>query len=461
MITQPQRELKSTDEGRHMINRIVSRLFAILLLLFPLISNYNVFVITPSLLYSLTCFLLAILWLLNGNRLKIDLRGFPCLIYILFSAAISIVRFGDYTLYTLGMRLLLYFCIFMVFYVFYWQIIDLEFTFKWYIRISLAATAIVIFQFLMDKMGKGFCLVIPGIPVTGLEDMTTDEIINNQMTLHRYSSLFFEPAHQAQFVLPCIALVLFGKKGGESKKILLAVFMTIGLFCTTSSIGIIGAGLIWGYYFFSTMLTGKKQKIFGLLFLIPLITGGIIFLLSKPELTAYLIERLEILKMSGDISMTGYRRMVYGWQCFDRLSTVQKILGVGYKNAGAFLAQSGIGLRLMNTNDPGTLSYMNGIAGMLVSIGAVGTILNLRLFFFEALKTRDHRVYALLLTWAAIMFTSNAFDDPGNMNVLVFLMCLVFRNGKRRIRYAVDLTFGGARESRDILRGLAGDDYLL
>lgn len=429
------------------MNNIISKTYAILLFIFPLVCNYDMFIISPSLLFCIIGFVLALLWLLNGNHIKIDLRGMLYLPYVLISAIIAILRSNENSLYTIIIKLFLYTLTFVVFYIFYWQIMDRKYAIDLYKCISLAVTIIVIIQFVCSKAGKGFCLVLPGIPVTGLENVTTDQIRANQLQWNRYASLFFEPAHQAEFVLPCMALILFRKETKKTRSAILSIVLTIGLFCTTSSIGIIGAVIIWSYYIISTIKTGDLNKWFGLLFLIPILGMGIVYFLSNDDMMAIISQRVGAMNLFSQDNTEGFRRMKYGWLCFAKLNNIQKIIGIGYKNIGYYLSKSGIGYSLMGTDEVGVLSYTNGITGMLNGIGILGTILNLRLFFFDAIRSKNRTIYAMLLAWGIIMFTSNAFDDLGNINVMVLIMSLVYGENKIRFRHSVTICIGKSKNN--------------
>ena len=94
---------------------------------------------------------------------------------------------------------------------------------------------------------------------------------------------------------------------------------------------------------------------------------------------------------------------------------------------------------MMGTNDLQLISYTNGLAGMFIGLGLIGTFLNLRLFLGDCLKSKNTLVYGLLLTWGLIMATSNSFDDIVGVMPLILAMNIVFhhRKIKDRINLAV------------------------
>lgn len=424
------------------MKNLILKFNAIMLFTFPMLCNYEILPMNPSLLFCLVGFAMIIILLINRKRLTVDLRAFPYLVYILISASLAIMQSKQNSAYTLFVKLTLYTLTVIVFYVAYWQIVDWDFALRFYMSVALLATGVVIVQYLFGRMGRGFCLVVPGIRVAGIDNMMTNQIISNQMTANRYSSFFFEPAHQAQYVLPCLALMLFKGREQKWKDLAWAFFITLGLFCTTSMLGVLGGGIIWLFYVYTLLKSRKAKQWFLLLLLVPFLLLGVLYFISRDDLLTLLIKRLGALNPFSNDRTEGYRRMKYGWLCFAELNGVRKLFGVGYQNIGDYLIKSGLSFKLLGTNDPQYVSYTNGMAMMLISIGVVGTILNLRLFFFDALRSRDVCIYGLLLVWGIIMFTSNAFDDLGNINLMVLIMYNVYGVKKIRMKHTISLRIG-------------------
>lgn len=405
----------------------ISRLYSLLFVLFPLICNFDIFIISPMLLLCIIEFILAFLWIIGGKKIKFNKKAMPYIVYLVFSIIISICIFEGGALYSILSRLLLNVLLFLVFYICYWQIFDYEFTIKCYMDISILLSIVIMIQFCLANVGKGICLLPAGIPLTSSPDMTitTDVARNTQIMLNRYSTIFLEPAHQAAYTLPCLVMALFKKKELKIRDISVAILLTVGLFCTTSSIGILGALFVWFFYIISLLASGKILKTHWIILMIPLMIAIIVFFLQKENVSKNLISRMAILNFRNKEQTDGFRRIRYGWLCFGQIDFIHKLFGLGYKNFGYYLSTSGIGYSLLGVNDLALVSYANGITSMLLGIGIIGGILNLRLFFFDAIKSKNWFVYALLLVWGILMFSSASFDELSSLNIMVLIMFMI------------------------------------
>ena len=423
-----------------MLKISIPPIYTFLLIIFPLINSYDLIGVSPVLLFSVLEMILVMLWRQNRTIIRLDRRIVIYLAYMLLSATIGILHSEQNSLYTLGIKIFLYVITFFVFYVFSWQIIDFEYAIKLYVRISVILSVLVIIQFVFSLLGRGFSLVPPGLPLAGENVVSSDTIRSAQMTNNRYSTFFLEPAHQCEYILPCLAVLLFRdsyKKKG--KNLLRAMLITIGLFCTTSSIGIFASIILWIY--FSVVLIRRRDAswMIYLLIIVPLFLLIFSFFMRFEYIRTNIVARLAVLDIRNTTRTEGFRRIRYGWLCFGELGVMQKIFGAGYKNFGYYLAESGIGYKMMGTNDLQLISYTNGLAGMFIGLGLIGTFLNLRLFLGDCLKSKNTLVYGLLLTWGLIMATSNSFDDIVGVMPLILAMNIVFhhRKIKDRINLAV------------------------
>lgn len=387
----------------------------------------------------LLCFvetLLVIVWCGNGKSIIIDNRVWIYIVYMILSAFWGIIHSEQNSAYTIFIKLSLYLMVFFVFYVCGWQVIDFNYIIKLYINISIILSVLIIIQFIFSVAGKGFALVPPGIPLAGDDNGTSDAIRSLQLANNRFSTVFLEPSHQCQYVLPCLAVLIF-RDGAEKKNrdFLWALLLTVGMFCTTSSVGIFSAVILWGAYIFLQLRKGNSK----ILLMIPVLIVVFLYFLSIDYVRDNVVTRLAVLDIRNTTRTEGFRRIRYGWFCYADLGIIEKIFGTGYKNFGYYLAEHDIGLKLIGTNELKMITYTNGITGMLIGIGIVGTVLNLRLFLVDVLKNRTSLTCGLLLAWAIIMFTSNSFDEITALIPMVLMMniSLVPESFTKKIKLAL------------------------
>ena len=117
------------------------------------------------------------------------------------------------------------------FYILAYQVWDFKRCFELYKKICLFCSVAVTVQFVCGSMGHGFCLMPPGLKTTG-DFETTDLYAIQQIATNRFSSFFLEPAHQAQYCMPCVAILLFSEKDKHYLRI--ALVISIGIVATTS-----------------------------------------------------------------------------------------------------------------------------------------------------------------------------------------------------------------------------------
>lgn len=413
----------------------IVKIYTCLLIIFPLINSYDLIGISPTLLFGVMEMVLVLIWIHNKATIRLDRRIMIYLVYMLLSAAIGILHSEQNSLYTISIKLFLYLITFFVFYVFSWQIIDFKFAIKLYVSISVILSVLVMIQFVFSLLGKGFSMVPPGLPLAGENAGVSDTIRSIQVTNNRYSSIFLEPSHQCEYILPCLAVLLFRDSYKKKRNdLLVAIMITIGLFCTTSSIGIFASIILWGY--FGVLLMRRREASWSvyLLMLVPLFLFIFLFFMRFDNIRTNLVARLAVLDIRNSTRTEGFRRIRYGWLCFGELSGIQKLFGAGYRNFGYYLAENGIGYKLIGTNDLQWISYTNGLSGMLIGLGGLGTFLNLRIFLGKCLKSKNTLVYGLLLTWGLIMATSNSFDDIIGVMPMILAMSMEFRHREKKSR---------------------------
>lgn len=411
---------------------IFSKFFSFILIIFPLVCNYDFIGISPTLIFCFIEFILAWFSVKNHKVVRIDVRIFIYIAYMLISAFIGISNSEQNSLYTLCMKCIMYILFFFVFYVFSWQVLDIEYTLDLYIRISLLVSIIVIIQFVFSISGYGFSLVLPGIHIAGDDKVLTDYIRMTQLSTHRFSSFFFEPAHQCEYVIPCLGILLFKKEKNKrlGNNLIIAILLTIGCFSTTSTIGILSSAIMW---FFWVLIIIKQKKMNGLFYLfliIPIVFCIFLVFLKFGNVRNNLLQRLAILDVRNKSVSEGFRRIRYGWLCYGDMDFFHKIFGAGYQNFGYYIARIGTGYKYYRTNDVNWISYTNGITGMLIGLGIVGAILNVRLYLWYLIKSKNVLIYSLLLSWSLVMFTANSFDDAPAIIPLVIAMSIFFQKNK-------------------------------
>ncbi len=153
---------------------------------------------------------------------------------------------------------------------------------KYVILIAVVATVLIVFQKAYNDLTGEFVYFLSKGNI--YSEVYDESYFNNVETLSTYRpmSIFLEPSHYCQYILFALAIVLFKLKLSV-KDILLAVFLSVGIFVSTSSTGVILCLALWAVYLFTilkdSIVNGKYNvKIF---FIICLVFVAAIFVLSQ------------------------------------------------------------------------------------------------------------------------------------------------------------------------------------
>lgn len=232
----------------------------------------------------------------------------------------------------------------------------------------------------------------------------TDSILTNHMTyaelcqwqsqvggemIERFSSIFSEPSHFAQYSLFLLVLELFL---GENKNQLytkFSVFIVLMLFLVQSGTGLMGLGFIALMKVLYILLITRKTKYYLFLaVMLPVFIVGINWYLGSSS-GAYVSSRTEQLDYSDESSTSsGFVRMYFGWYRFGELTPVQKILGTS-RNAVGEMREGG---------------FFNGVTYTLCSQGLAGLTL-LILFYIKCCRRQEPypATMALLLLFISLI----------------------------------------------------------
>lgn len=401
--------------------------YIFLLLVLPIVNNYRIFPVAFIYLFGVFG-LLVFLYAHDAIRLKVKITLILYYVYAFIMAIIMMAGQRDTSIFMIGMRLVYLTLVLINFYIFAYQIWDYEYAIRIYKTVCLIISVLIIIQYGLSLVGRPISLIPSGLISNTGERLTTDSIRAAQVSENRFSTFFLEPAHQSQYTVPCIAILLLSDITSKIRNnLLLSIVMTVAVFATTSMQGILACGIVWSIYLFDLFQTRGAKKFTKLLFLIPIIIVVAVFFWQQP-IIQYQIYKKATSFNSGNIYLgtSMYRRLKYGWDCYADLDLIHKIFGCGYDNAGSYLYNTGIGLRYVTYEQIG---YMSGLSKMFCEMGIVGSFLNLSatVLFVAKNMNKNRIVLALLVTWFVIMLTSSAFDGLASLIPLIFMMNLVSR----------------------------------
>lgn len=309
-------------------------------------------------------------------------------------------------------------------FIYAYKVGDFEYLYKLYRRICLILTILIVLQYCLSIIGHPVSFIFPNLSVTTGDKLPTNFYRMQQVSSQRFSTFFLEPAHQAQYILPCLGLLLIydAKDISYSKRLLYAIALSVGLVATTSMQGILGALIIWGYYAFSILKSRNRKRLQCFFLLIPIFVVGIYYLYQQPIIQEQFQKKIgSLFALNTTFNTSMYLRVKIGWDCYSEFDWIHKLLGCGYGNAGQYLTQSGIGARYYtNLNQIG---YMSGASKLFIEFGFIGVMLLVIGIVKQTVLFKDKTINIIFLSWLILLFTADCFDELTTVVPLTFIFC--------------------------------------
>ena len=397
--------------------------YQVVILLLPIVDNYQIIPIRVSqITYAFGVVLT--LGLLYSNTIGIKCKHLIYALYVVVGFILLTYLHGlgsvSYIIPRIGTFLLL----FLNYYILAYQIWDFKRCFQLYKRICIICSVVVILQFGCGILGKGFSVMIPGLK-TNSDVSNTDMYIAEQIATNRFSSFFLEPAHQSEYCLPCIAILLFLKARNRRNNIIIALLITAGIMATTSLLGILGVGIVWFVFLSREIIKGHIRGIQSIIVLLPVAVVAVFVLMQQESIQAQFIKKISSVSNGAVVKDTSlYVRLFYGWDCYNDTNLLTKLFGYGVYNSKAYLTLSGIGMKY--TTDPASIGYLNGMSEMFCELGLVGVLLCFSIIVFPVIKSHNITAKAILLCWLIIMLSSGSYGTPTSLIPVTMMLSFAY-----------------------------------
>jgi hypothetical protein len=260
---------------------------------------------------------------------------------------------------------------------------DISF-FKHHTRVVvvIAGVILILQELMFFTTGSRFTAILPFGQL--MDDMPVGELIDEQMKINRSCSLFREPAHFAQYLLPLLCLDLFSKENREKLITPYSFFIAIVLVLLRSGNGLLGLILLMTvkvFYFIKKAKVGVV--ILAVIFAIPIGYYAVTSYLSTEVGTAVLERSSEL---ENDDSAGSYIRIYRGYALYSEMPTFNKIVGMNDENLLRLIPRTSISF-LFRGEDQYDL-YMNGVQTAMIHYGLIGLLLIIW-FYLTLLKGKS------------------------------------------------------------------------
>lgn len=294
--------------------------------------------------------------------------------------------------------------------------INVEFAVKIYKKIALFLCVIFLFQELQYLvMGYRFSGLMPGLPLVyeSTLGVDTQSLIEHQINSTRSCSLFLEPAHFAQYLVPALIVSLYGNRGKIS---FYSIIFSIVLLLLKSGIGLLLLAMVWLVWIFANKISIKKKFVFLTIFL-PLIIVSIYYFI-KSEYVADLLFRTQEISVDST-SSSGFIRFIRGYLPWLELPLISKIFGIGSSETLEHLLQFMECSWLFHDE-----TYFNSFQNDMIMGGLIGTGC-LYFWFTKCVGQVGIQGKLLILSYVVLTFMES-------MHPLFFVLYISLSNFKRK-----------------------------
>ena len=394
-----------------------SKIVTHLLLLYPILNTYawpgSIGVGREVLMALVVIFIIRLLK--KGQRpTKLAPKEFNVYCYYwLASAILSVIYIGISVIGALPG--ILYSFLFMLL---FFNEIDFEYLIRWY---KLYAIVFVPFFFIQEIMyfstGIRISGLIPGIPLTVDSEGGSVSYMEQVIYGTRSSSVFSEPAHFAQWLLPLLAIELMYDK--NKKTYYYAAGIVVALLLLRSGNAMLGLFVVLFSFFLFLSFEKKSKFRFTLIvaFATVFVMGSTYFFNSSAG--ADVLSRQDELKISGSsVDRMGQVRLYRGYYVFENFDLWDQIVGVSdIPTLMTYIKTSKVSALFMDNE-----TYFNAIQSILIKTGYVGILL----FFILCINISKGNVYAgkaIIWSFVALSFVAGLFFTPS----MAIYMVLAYR----------------------------------
>lgn len=382
-----------------MLTKIVS-FFVVML---PILEPYGFFVgSTPlSKIAMLFCCLLICLWP-DKKRLEFPKYYKAFLIYAFTFPIVCgiIAKYYSGTLSSFVTVGLYSICVGL-----YLPYLDLKKVCKYYrLLVYICCGVFIIQELIYFVAGYRMSGLLPFLPV--IYDMSTEEFMAMQAASLRGSSVFLEPSHFAEYLLPYLAIVL-GKCLIRRRIVSLEMlFITAVLFFLQSGTGVMIALILYFIYIIKLKMNFVAKYVFvcPILLIIGICSYAYI---SETEVGKELLGRSDELVIDETARVSsGTMRIYRGYYVFEEMPFFEQLFGVGAGNVGSVALNSSV--VSMFVEGDGTKPMLNVVQVLLVGYGILG-ILMFSIHIINLLRKNTYHGSLIAVSFICLAFVEFFF----------------------------------------------------
>lgn len=315
----------------------------------------------------------------------------------------------------------------MIFFGVYYAGLEKELFIRCYQKVGFILCCVLIIQFVqLQLFGVSFSGIFTFLPINvggNVSGFDSAAYITSIAEEQRCNSLFAEPSHFAQFIMPLIAIDLFLAKDNYHLK--RSVFWIVCTLLSKSGMGVIGLAVIGFAYLINYLKTRNISHVVLQTIIWAIPVSIILVYLFQSVLFVELMSRTD--EFSGDNeNISGYVRVVRGFVVYDHMSLAQKITGISGRELDAVINSSGLFASF--SKDAGI--YFNFIQNMLIGDGLIVFIMFV-FFVIKLYKLSDYAGKTILSVFVVFAAMESMYFTPVFQIYIISILLLI---GKDKIK---------------------------
>ena len=354
-------------------------------------------------------------WVTFGNKWNLNYKSKPFLLYgLIVPTTISIIYGLDSNIKSSFITLFLY--------TFFTAQISNNISSKYFIKyyrilVYIAILVFAIQELMYMSVGYRFSALIPFFDLK--YDFTTMQVyITKQMFYPRSSSVFLEPSHFAQYILPYFAYTLSKNTNVISiKRWLEPAILLLVFFFLRSGCGVVcSIAIIVAYVLIVRINAFRKILIISsAIVLFPVIFNRIV----ATEAGEQLLTRTSELEAGGDYDRSGTQRIFRGFYVYSSEDFPLQLFGVGTGGTIDVINTSSAKV-MFNSNE----RYLNNIHTLLIGFGLIGSMLFF-LYLFTLFKCSEMDGRLILVGFLTLCFMESFFLNSKMILYFAFVYALL------------------------------------
>ncbi len=404
---------------------ILQHYIAIYILLIPILRYY---IIPPNTdLYLLLTFFSAFIFFNSNKKAKIERIQIYSLLFLGWLTLISFHAFffSEYSSYILPTSR----NNFLIFSIAFLCIIFLsasKFDFVFFIKLYRIISFILIAFFIYQVICTLFLHISVIQPLSFLKRTIESERdgVLSYYNYFRFSSLFNEPSHFAQYLSPLPIFYLYGYKGIFEKSLFKALLATLPVLLCVSGTGIVIMGIVWSYYFMANYRSFDTKRVLSFIII------GIVFVLIFLNSTGL---NTMVEEMSDANENKTLDRVSRGFLLFHDLPFDKQLFGIGFQNITA--ASKIYHMKLADVISNGHNEYVCDIASLLLTGGLFG--FSYLIYLFGKLFVSGRKMLKNMSLAVLGIFMSEATLGTLTMFYVIMVLSVYFKEKDNEHRLSI------------------------